>query len=39
MKKRLLLSGLLVGVVTLAVAGWTFDALAWALRPARLRSA
>jgi hypothetical protein len=39
MKKRLLLSGLVLGVLTLAVVGWTLDGLAWAFRPARLRSA
>jgi hypothetical protein len=39
MKKRLLLSAVVIGVVGLAVVAWTLEAIAWAFRPARLRSA
>jgi hypothetical protein len=39
MKKRLLISLLVVGVVTLAAIGWTLDGLAWASRSPRLGSA
>jgi hypothetical protein len=39
MKKRILISSLVVAVVTLAVVRWTFDGLVWALRPARLGAA
>jgi hypothetical protein len=38
MKKRLLLSAVVIGVVGIAVLAWTFDAIAWAFRPVRLRS-
>jgi hypothetical protein len=36
MKKRMLISGLALGILFLAVAGWTVDGVRWAftLRPA-----
>jgi hypothetical protein len=35
MKKRLLITALILGAITLATIRWTFDGLAWATRPAR----
>jgi hypothetical protein len=39
MKKRLLISTVIVGVIAIAVIGWTIDGLVWAFRPARPLSA
>jgi hypothetical protein len=36
MKKRLLLSAVVLGVVGIAVLAWTLEAIALAFRPARL---
>jgi hypothetical protein len=33
MKKRLLIGGLLIGILAFAVAGWTVDGVRWALSP------
>ena len=35
MKKRMLITALVLGAITLATIRWTFDGLAWATRPAR----
>ena len=39
MKKRLLLTAVVIGVVGIALVAWTLEAIAWAFRPTRLRSA
>jgi hypothetical protein len=39
MKKRLLITGLVLAALTLAVAAWTVDGLTWAARTALPRAA
>jgi hypothetical protein len=39
MRKRLLISGLVFGLVALATVRWTIEGLGWAIRVPRLRPA
>jgi hypothetical protein len=35
MKKRMLITALVLGAIALATIRWTFDGVAWAIRPMR----